>query len=96
MSPDRCCVRVTPYNTDKTDQTGTSRARLLSVKGERTFAELLVVLRRRMKLQPSEALFLLLNRTLVSPQAVVRDVHVKHADADGVLQLRVSRENVFG
>lgn len=90
--PGRRRIYVTPYG----KSADTLRARRLLVKEDLTFAELLLVLRRSMDLQAGDALFLLVRRTLVSPQAVVRDVHAEHADADGVLRLNMSRENCFG
>lgn len=60
-------------------------------------AGILQKLRKRMRLRPEEALFLLTtDGRLLSPQDVLRDVHAKHADDHGVLHLMCSKESVFG
>ena len=61
-------------------------------------AHLLVVVRRRVHLDASSALFLLLDGgTLPAMTETVGALHRKHADAeDGFLYLKFARENAFG
>ena len=61
-----------------------------------TAAQLTFVLRRRMRLDASQSLFLLVDGALVHAHATVRELHRKHAEADGFLYATYTTENTFG
>ena len=68
----------------------------VTVASTASFGTLMVVVRRRLKLQAQDALFFFVgDKTLVAPQALLTDLHAQHA-VDGVLHVQYSRENCFG
>ena len=66
-----------------------------------TCAQFSYVLRRRLRLEPAKALFLLLrdgaDRAAAPPgNALLSALHSRHADADGFLYVTYTLENAFG
>lgn len=66
-----------------------------------TCAQFSYVLRRRLRLEPAQALFLLLcdgaDRATAPPgNALLSALHSRHADADGFLYVTYTLENAFG
>ena len=54
------------------------------------------VIRRRIDLEPSESLFLLVNNQLCPSNDSISDIYEKHADQDGFLYIKYTAENTFG
>lgn len=62
-----------------------------------TAAQLTYIVRRRLVLDPSRAMFLYCNGLVVSGTTTsVRELHQKHADPDGFLYVTYAFENAFG
>ena len=60
-------------------------------------AQLLYIVRRRLRLDKTHALFLLCNNRIVSPSTTARDLYARHRDAqDGLLYVSYTTENAFG
>ena len=76
-----------PYTLDKTKYL---------VPDDLTAQQFLYVLRKRLRLRASEAMFLMCGASLVPGNATAQELHAKHADDEGVLRLTYSAENVFG
>ena len=54
------------------------------------------VLRRRMKLEQSEAMFLYSGSKVLGADATLMQIYNKHADDDGFLRCMYATENAFG
>jgi Autophagy protein Atg8 ubiquitin like len=63
-----------------------------------TMAELLILIRRRVKLQPHQAVYLFVDNELVPSNATVREVyhHAQSRHPDGFLYITYCLENTFG
>ena len=61
-----------------------------------TMSQFLFMVRRRIKLEPSEAIFLMVNRTLVSGSQPISKIYEDHKDSDGFLYMIYTSENTFG
>jgi GABA(A) receptor-associated protein len=59
-------------------------------------SQLLYLLRKRLNVLPSDALFVYTGSTLLSTSLTVRSLHAAHADPDGYLYLTYDFENTFG
>jgi len=54
------------------------------------------IIRKRIKLDPSQTLFVMVNNSLVSSSELLGDVYETKKDADGFLYMKYSSENTFG
>ena len=62
-----------------------------------TFSQLIYVVRKRLLMQPDQALFFLLSdRTLVTASSTLGDLYTRHVDEDGFLYVSYTLENTFG
>ena len=62
-----------------------------------TMSQFLFMVRRRIKLEPSEAMFLMVNHsTLVNGSALISKIYEDHKDSDGFLYMIYTSENTFG
>lgn len=61
-----------------------------------TMSQFLFMVRRRIKLESSEAIFLMVNRTLVSGSQPISKIYEDHKDGDGFLYMIYTSENTFG
>eukprot|EP01035_Chromulina_nebulosa_P018618 gene18618-24349_t len=61
-----------------------------------TVGQFVFVIRKRLKLQPEEAIYLSVNGSFPQNAALLRDIYEKMKDADGFLYIRYSSENTFG
>jgi GABA(A) receptor-associated protein len=59
-------------------------------------SQLLYVIRKRIKLNPNEALFIFVNDTLPSSSMDVMSLYNTQAQPDGFLYITYSNENTFG
>jgi len=67
------------------------------VPNDMTVSNLLFVLRKKMKLESSKALFLFVNgNTMVPTSGILSEIYQKHADLDSYLYISYCSENVFG
>jgi GABA(A) receptor-associated protein len=58
--------------------------------------QLIYVIRSRMKLSPSKAVFLFINNIIPPTSAKICELYEQHKDLDGFLYCTVSGENTFG
>jgi GABA(A) receptor-associated protein len=77
--------------------TNKSKVKFL-VPNDLTVAQFIFVVRQRIQLTPTEAIFLFLNATNMTPssQQTMVELYHAHKDEDGFLYLVWSRENTFG
>jgi GABA(A) receptor-associated protein len=66
------------------------------VPTEVTVAQLSFVIRKRLKMLPSEALFLMVNKQLCTGTSTMGCVYDRHHDPDGFLYVVYTNENTFG
>ena len=52
--------------------------------------------RKKIELQPSEAIFLMVNGQLVQSSILLAEIYEKHKDEDGFLYIVYTSENTFG
>jgi len=61
-----------------------------------TLAQLIFVIRRRLKLTPEEAIFVFVNGKLVQPNTTLSACYAENKDEDGFLYVTYDFENTFG
>ena len=61
-----------------------------------TIGQFIYVIRKRIKILPSEAIFLYVNKTLPPTSTTILNIYNTHKDEDGFLYLVYSGENFFG
>ena len=61
-----------------------------------TVSQLMFVARRRLKMDSSKALFLLINGTLPPSSTTMSSLYDKHASEDGFMYVVYTTENTFG
>jgi len=66
------------------------------VPGELTMGQFIYVIRKRIKISPEKALFIMVNDKLPPTAALVSTLYHEHADSDGFLYFSVSGESTFG
>lgn len=66
------------------------------VPNDLTVAQMLFVLRKRIPLDSSRSLFLLVNGTFATPTTTLRELHERHREEDGFLYITYTTENTFG
>jgi GABA(A) receptor-associated protein len=66
------------------------------VPQELTIAQLMWVIRKRIKLAPEKALFLLTNGVMVPSSSLLSQVYQEHKSSCGFLFFEFCEENVFG
>ena len=54
------------------------------------------IIRKRIKLDPSQTLFVMVNNSLVSSSELLGEVYETKKDIDGFLYMKYSSENTFG
>ena len=60
-------------------------------------AQLMYIVRSRVELQPSQAIFLLCNNVMITASDTVGELYRKHANSeDGMLYITYTVENTFG
>jgi GABA(A) receptor-associated protein len=58
--------------------------------------EFITVIRKRIKLQPEEAIFIFVNGVLPNTSSLVSSIYQNHKDEDNFLYITYSSENTFG
>ena len=66
------------------------------VPNDLTVGQMVYVIRKRIKLQPEEAMFIFVNRILPPTGALMSEIYREHKDEDGFLYITYSGENTFG
>lgn len=67
------------------------------VSSEMTLGQFIYVIRRRIKLSESEAIFLFINNNILPPTSTtLKDLYEEHKNTDGFLYISYCNENVFG
>ena len=66
------------------------------VPSDLTIGQFVYVLRKRIKLQPEEAIYLFINNTLPPIATLVSLLYKEHADKDKFLYITYSGESTFG
>tara|TARA_B100000900_G_C20119787_1_gene529417 strand:+ start:198 stop:545 length:348 start_codon:yes stop_codon:yes gene_type:complete len=66
------------------------------VPNEMSIGQFMYIIRKRIKLDPNQALFVMVNKTLQSSSRSVVDIYEDCCDDDGFLYLTYSSENTFG
>ena len=61
-----------------------------------TIGQFMYVLRKRIKLQSSEAIFIFINNILPQSTATIGSIYDKYQNEDGFLYMNYSGENTFG
>ena len=66
------------------------------VPNDLTIAQFLFVIRKRLQMKASEALFLYVNGRCLSGGQLICTIHANHKSEDGFLYLVYALENTFG
>jgi|TARA_Y100000389_G_scaffold87245_1_gene83825 GABA(A) receptor-associated protein len=66
------------------------------VPSDMTLSQFLYIVRKRIDLDTSEALFFFINNTLCNNTMLLSEVYNKFKDKDGFLYIEYSTENTFG
>lgn len=61
-----------------------------------TMGQFMYVIRKRLKLQSEEAIFLFINGTIPSSSSLVGNIYAQYKDKDGFLYITYAKENTFG
>lgn len=61
-----------------------------------TVAQFITIVRNRLKLTPSHAIFLIIGDIIPAPMSTISDLYYHHKDQDGFLYIQYSTENTFG
>ena len=66
------------------------------VPSDLTVGQFVYVIRKRIKLEPREAIFIFINNTMPSTAALMSQLYEDNKDEDGFLYVTYSGENTFG
>ena len=66
------------------------------VPDELTMGQFVYVIRRRLTLDPGQAIFLFINGTIPSSSTLMIELYEKYKNEDGFLYITYNGENVFG
>lgn len=61
-----------------------------------TVGQFVYVVRKRVKLEPEQAIYLFVNNTLPPTGALMSNMYEQHKDEDGYLYFHISKEQTFG
>lgn len=61
-----------------------------------TISQFIYIIRKRIRLPPSEALFLFVNNSAPSSNEFMGEIYTRHKDNDGFLYISYTNENTFG
>jgi GABA(A) receptor-associated protein len=54
------------------------------------------IIKKRLKLQPDEAIFLFVNNKMMSISQTIMNIYYYEKDPDGFLYIKYSKESIFG
>ena len=66
------------------------------VPKDMNLGQFIYIIRKRIKLESSEALFVLVNHSLMTSTKLIEDIYQNNKDKDGFLYIIYSSENTFG
>mgnify|MGYP003991162905 CR=1 FL=1 len=66
------------------------------VPRDMTMSQFSFVIRKRIKLEPSQAIFITINNTLVTNSKLLSEIYEENKDPDGFLYVTYTGENTFG
>ena len=66
------------------------------VPADLTMAQLMYVIRKRIKLKPEESIYVFINKKIISSHSNVSQIYEKNKSDDGFLYLIYTAENTFG
>ncbi len=66
------------------------------VPRDMTMPQFIFVIRKRIKLDPSQTLFVMVNNTLVGSAKLISEIYDDLSDEDGFLYVTYTNENTFG
>ena len=66
------------------------------VPKELTLGQFVYIIRKRIKLDPNQALFVMINNSLQPTNRILDDIYSDNKDEDGYLYIVYSSENTFG
>ena len=66
------------------------------VPQDMSLGQFMYVIRKRIRLQPNEALFVLVNNSLIPSNKSLQEIYESNKDTDGFLYIVYSSENTFG
>ena len=66
------------------------------VPQDMNLGQFMYVIRKRIRLRPNEALFVLVNNSLIPSNKSLQEVYESNKDTDGFLYIVYSSENTFG
>jgi hypothetical protein len=90
--PDRIPVIINKGNKEAPD---IDRHKYLVPK-DITFSTFTCIIRQRLKLKPDEAIFIMVNNTLVNQSEIMSSIYKKYKSNNGSLHLVYSTESTFG
>ena len=66
------------------------------VPDDLTMSQFIYVIKKRVKLNPSDAIFIFCNKQLLLNQSIIKDIYNKYKEKDNYLYLEYSGESTFG
>jgi len=93
--PDRIPIIAEHAKADRSGISDIDRNKYL-VPADLTVGQFTYVIRKRIKLQPSQALFVFINDILAPTSALMSAMHKEHKDSDGFLYVFYAGEDHFG
>jgi GABA(A) receptor-associated protein len=90
---DRCPIIVQKDDKSKIDEIDKNK---FLVPKDFTMSQFIFVIRKRIKLEPSKALFVTVNNMLIKGSESIASVYLNNKDEDGFLYVVYSSENTFG
>jgi len=93
--PDRIPIIAEHAKADRSGIADIDRNKYL-VPADLTVGQFCYVIRKRIKLLPSQALFVFINDTLAPTSALMSSMHKEHQDSDGFLYVFYAGEDHFG
>jgi len=92
--PDRACIYMMRSKTKPSLPDLDKNKYLVPI--DITIGQLAYIIRKRIKLNPSAAMFLMINNAMVPATQTIGETEQKHMDEDGFLYIYYTTENCFG
>jgi GABA(A) receptor-associated protein len=92
--PDRipCIVDKNPLSKDMIE----IHKKKYLVPGEITIGQFMMILRKKIRLTPTQGFYVFCNNTMIASSCLLRQVYVEYKKEDGFLYFTYSSENTFG
>lgn len=92
--PDKIPIII--ENSDGSDLPNINKNKVI-MKDAITIGQLIIYIRRKISLEPSKALFLFVDNSVIPPtQSTIGDMYNRYKDRDGFLYITYTSENTFG